>query len=61
MAQDKISYNQVAVKKVRLAMKANELEREAELLKSCESAFIVRYYNLVRLENELWVTSVERA
>ena len=56
VAQDKVSYNQVALKKIHLATNGGEFEGEAELLKSCESNFIVRYYNLVHLESELWVT-----
>lgn len=57
MARDKVSYNHVAVKKIRLTTNENAFEGEAELLKSCESKFIVRYYDLVHLESEMWVGS----
>ena len=55
VALDKTSNDLVAIKRVRILMNDNEIESESKLLKECQSRYIVRYYNLIRKDNEFWV------
>ena len=55
VALDKTSNDLVAIKRVRILMNDSEIESESKLLKECQSRYIVRYYNVIRKENELWV------
>ena len=45
----------VAIKKVKLLSDDKRIETESILLKECQSPFIVRYYDVIRRERELWV------
>ena len=45
----------VAIKKVKLLSDDKRIETESALLKECQSPFIVRYSDVLRRENELWV------
>ena len=55
MALDTISHDLVAIKKVKLLSDDKRIEKESELLKECQSRYIVRYHNVLRMESELWV------
>ena len=55
VARDTLSKDLVAIKKVRTVMSSEGIEGESRMLKSCVSKFIVRYYDVVVKENELWV------
>ena len=55
VALDKTSNDLVAIKRVRILMNDNEIESESKLLKECQSRYIVRYYDVIRREGELWV------
>lgn len=54
VALNKVSNELVAVKRIPLPPNAGPLN-EPELLKSCQSGFVVRYYDVVRKDNEIWV------
>ena len=55
MALDKSSNDLVAIKRVKMMMDDSEIASESELLKECQSRYIVRYYDVIRREGELWV------
>ena len=55
VALDKASNDLVAIKRVKMVMEDEEIASESELLKECQSRFIVRYYDVLRREGELWV------
>ena len=55
VAKNKKSNELVAIKKVKLVADDKKIEKESELLKECKSCFIVRYYDRLRRESELWV------
>ena len=55
VALEKMSNELVAIKRVKVTSNEAEVESECKLLKSCVSKFIVRYYDVVVKENELWV------
>ena len=55
VALDKASNDLVAIKKVKPLLNEDELENEWKLLKECQSRYIVRYYDVMRMESELWV------
>ena len=57
-ALDKTSNMLVAIKKVKLQSDDKRIEKESELLKECQSRYIVRYHSVLRMENELWVRMV---
>ena len=59
VALDKSSYDHVVIKKVKTSISDSGIESESRLLKECQSRFIVRYYNVVRREGELWVRDDE--
>ena len=48
----------VAIKKVKLLSDNKRIEKESELLRQCQSPLIVRYYDVLRKESELWVSLV---
>ena len=37
-------------------MEPGQVENESRLLKECKSKFIVRYFDVIRSEGELWVS-----
>ena len=55
---DTISHDLVAIKKVKLLSDDKRIEKESELLKECQSRYIVRYHSVLRMESELWVRMV---
>ncbi len=57
-ALDKTSHMLVAIKKVKLLSDDPRMEKESELLRQCQSPLIVRYYDVLRKESELWVSLV---
>ena len=57
-ALDTISHDLVAIKKVKLLLDDKRIEKESELLKECQSRYIVRYHSVLRMESELWVRMV---
>ena len=58
VARDSLSKDLVAIKKVRTVMSSEGIEGESRMLKNCVSKFIVRYCDVVRRENEVWVCMV---
>ena len=58
VALDKKSNDLVAIKKVKPLLNEDELENEWKLLKECQSRYIVRYHNVLRMGSELWVRVV---
>ena len=57
-ALDNVSHDLVAIKKVKLLSDDKRIEKESELLRHCQSPLIVRYYDVLRMESELWVRMV---
>ena len=55
VALDKSSNDLVAIKRVKMLMEDEEIASESELLKECQSRYIVRYYDVIRRGGELWV------
>ena len=55
VALDKASNDLVAIKRVKMVMEDEEIASESKLLKECQSRYIVRYYDVLRREGELWV------
>ena len=55
VALDKRSNDLVAIKRVKMVMEDEEIASESKLLKECQSRYIVRYYDVMRREGELWV------
>lgn len=45
----------VAVKKIKLNTESNEVPKECENLRKCNDDFIVRYYDYLIVDDELWV------
>ena len=58
VALDKTSNDLVAIKRVKMVMEDEEIASESKLLKECQSRYIVRYYDVMRMESELWVCMV---
>ena len=55
VALDKTSNVLVAIKKVKMVMEDEQIENESRLLRECQSPLIVRYYDVLKREGELWV------
>ena len=55
VALDKTSNDLVAIKRVKMVMEDDQIKSESKLLKECQSRYIVRYYDVLRMESELWV------
>ena len=55
LALDRTSNDYVAVKKVKIEVDESRVRNESRMLKECGSKFVVRYYDLVKVWNELWV------
>lgn len=55
VALDKKSNDLVAIKRLKPIGNGNAIETELELLKECQSRYIVRYYDAIRRKGELWV------
>ena len=56
VALDKKSNDLVAIKRVKMVMEDDQIASESKLLKECQSRYIVRYYDMIRREGELWVS-----
>lgn len=54
-ALDKTSNSYVAIKQLPLSIDDKVIENEWKVLSKCESPFVVRYYDVVNSDNELWV------
>ena len=48
----------MAIKRVKMVMEDDQIASESKLLKECQSRYIVRYYDVMRMESELWVCMV---
>lgn len=55
VALDKTSNDLVAIKRVKVVTDDDAIANESKMLKECQSRFIVRYYDVLRREGELWV------
>ena len=55
VALDKTSNDLVAIKRVKMVMEDDQIKSESKLLKECQSRYIVRYYDVMKMESELWV------
>ena len=55
MALDKTSNDLVAIKRVRVMTEDDAIANESKMLKECQSRFVVRYYDVLKREGELWV------
>ena len=55
VALDKASNDYVAVKRVQMKVDESRVRNESRLLKECGSKYIVRYFDLVKVGNEMWV------
>ena len=55
VALDKTSNDLVTIKKVKMVMNDSDMDGESRLLKESRSRFIVRYYDVLKREGELWV------
>lgn len=54
-ALSKITNERVVIKKMRLVPNQKTVEKEYQLLKECKSIFLVRCYDVLKRDNELWV------
>lgn len=54
-ALDKKGNDYVAVKKTRIMDNGSRVQSESELLKNCSSKYIVRYFDVLQNDRELWV------
>ena len=57
-ADDRNTGKVVAIQKVRVTLEDKDIERESQILKECESPFIVKYHNAFQGDSELWVRDV---
>ena len=55
VALDKASNDYMAVKRVQMKVDESTVQNESKMLKECGSKYIVGYYDLVKVGNELWV------
>ena len=55
VALDKTSNDLVAIKRVRVMTEDDAIANESKMLKECQSRFVVRYYDVLKREGELWV------
>ena len=55
VALDKASNDYVAVKRVQMKVDESTVQNESKVLKECGSKYIVRYYDLGKVGNEVWV------
>ncbi len=55
VALNTISNERVVVKKVKLGNEEEDIEKESKSLKEYQSNFLVRYYDVLKREKELWV------
>ena len=58
VALNRLSYDLVAIKKMKMVSNVALIENESRLLQECNSKYIVRYYDVIRKDNEVWVRVV---
>ena len=58
-ALDTVANDYVAVKKIRAVKSDARIQSEGNLLKKCNSKYVVRYYDVIQNGNEIWVGAVE--
>lgn len=58
VALNRLSYDLVAIKKMKMASDTSVIENESRLLQECNSKYVVRYYDVIRKDNEVWVRVV---
>ena len=58
VALNRLSYDLVAIKKMKMASDTSVIENESRLLQECNPKYIVRYYDVIRKDNEVWVRVV---
>ena len=58
VALNRLSYDLVAIKKMKMVTNVALIENESRLLQECNSKYIVRYYDVIRKDNEVWVRVV---
>lgn len=54
-ALDRMRNHYVAIKEVKMARDETVNENEVNLLRGCQSSCIVKYYNMIRTDDALWV------
>ena len=54
-ALSKITNERVVVKRVKLGNEEEDIEKESKSLKEYQSNFLVRYYDVLKRDSELWV------
>lgn len=59
-ALDTVANDYVAVKKTALNKSDATLQSESNLLRKCNSKYIVRYLDVVQHEKEIWVCTGEK-
>lgn len=59
VAEDMISGDAVAVKKVRIVQDEWLLQEEVKSLKKCNYPFLVRYNDILKVGNKLWARSLK--
>lgn len=55
LALDRMRNHYVAIKEVKMARDETVNENEVNLLRGCQSSCIVKYYNMIRTDDALWV------
>lgn len=58
VALNRLSYDLVAIKRMKMVTNVALIENESRLLQECNSKYIVRYYDVIRKDNEVWVRVV---
>lgn len=56
-ALDTVANDYVAVKKIRSVKSDAIIQSEGTLLKKCNSKYVVRYYDVIQNEGEIWVVT----
>ena len=59
IAKEKHSHMLVAIKKVKEKGNMSTIEEEANSLRSSISSFIVKYYDVLKYKDEVWVEECE--
>ena len=59
MATDTTSNELVTIRKMKGLCNEGQIESVSKRLKECESPFVMKCYDVIHKENELWVRVVE--
>lgn len=54
-ALNRTTNERVIIKEMRLVPNQKTVEKEYQLLKECQSSFLVRCYDVLKRDSELWV------